>query len=308
MTGAGRRTFPLVPRRPLVGTVYGTQRSLRRGPGAEIAGSRPYQPGDRLSSIDWNASARLSAFRNSDEFIVRQTFAEDAPKVVVVCDLRPEMALYPADLPFFSKRDATRQAVEAITASALAARAELGWLDVARGVTTWLAPRSTSRTRLVEQRLGAERTAGTGDLALALAQLARRVTEVPAGTFVFVISDFLEPSELEQLRPLLGRRLDVVPVIVRDPLWEASFPDVAGVLLPVADAAGGRRVGVRLSSARTAERRVANEARAAEVAQRLRGFAVDSVALGSPDPVAVDAAFGAWAARRRAVRRWPGAL
>jgi uncharacterized protein (DUF58 family) len=308
VTGAGRRTFPLVPRRPLVGTVYGTQRSLRRGPGAEIAGSRPYQPGDRLSAIDWNASARLSAFRDSDEFIVRQTFAEDAPKVVVVCDLRPEMALYPPGLPFFSKRDATRQAVEAITASALAARAELGWLDVAQGVTTWLAPHSTSRARLVERRLGAERTAAPADLALALAQLARRVTEAPAGTFVFVISDFLEPSELEQFRPLLGRRLDLVPVIVRDPVWESSFPDVAGVLLPVADASGSRRAGVRLSSARTAERRAANEARAADVERRLRAFGVDFVALGSAGPVAVDAAFAAWAARRRAVRRWPGAL
>ena len=52
---------------------------------------------------------------------------------------------------------------------------------------------------------------------------------------------------------------DVVPVIVQDPRWEQSFPDVGGLALPLA--APGRREPqlVRLSRREAAARRDANE-------------------------------------------------
>ena len=71
--------------------------------GSDVASSRPYQPGDDVDTIDWNASARLSSARGTDEFIVRERFAEEAPCVVILCDRRPEMALYPQGLPWLSK-------------------------------------------------------------------------------------------------------------------------------------------------------------------------------------------------------------
>ena len=301
--GRRRRTFALVPRRPLVGTSYGTQRSLRRGLGTDVAGARPYRPGDRLASIDWNASARLSGFTGRDEFVVRQTFAEDAPRVIVIGDLRPAMALYPSGLPFFSKLDATREAVEAIIASALAAKAELGWLDVTGGRTTWLAPRAARTSELIERRLDAPHTAERDDLARAFHEIARRATEAPPGTFVFVVSDFLDAPHRDHWRPALQRRLDLVPVIVRDPVWESSFPDVPGVLLTVADPAGGRGAGLRLSAAQVRERRAANEARTAKVDEDLRALGLEPVLIESTVPAAVDAAFATWAARRRVLRR-----
>ena len=89
-----RRAFPLVSRHRMTGVTYGSQRSLRRGQGAEIAGSRRYVPGDRLAWIDWHASARESLARDEDVFIVRQYFEEVAPRVIVVVDRRPSMALY----------------------------------------------------------------------------------------------------------------------------------------------------------------------------------------------------------------------
>ena len=55
------RTVPLLPRRRLVGLSFGGLTSARRGPGSDVAGSRPYQPGDDVDTIDWNASARLFA-------------------------------------------------------------------------------------------------------------------------------------------------------------------------------------------------------------------------------------------------------
>src|SRR6516164_1745036 len=86
-------TFPLVPRRRVIGLAFGGMRSARRGLGSDVAGSRPYHPGDDIDTIDWNASARLSAARGTDEFIVREDFADESPRVVVVCDRRPELAV-----------------------------------------------------------------------------------------------------------------------------------------------------------------------------------------------------------------------
>src|SRR5207244_12767878 len=93
-------------------------RSLRRGSGTDVAGSRPYYPGDDIDSIDWAASARLSTARGSDEFVVRERFAEEAPKIVIVCDRRPQMAHFSAPLPWLDKPAATPRAVDVLLASA----------------------------------------------------------------------------------------------------------------------------------------------------------------------------------------------
>src|SRR5918994_5603345 len=92
---SARLTFPLVQRRRVVGLSYGGMHSTRRGTGSDIASSRPYHPGDDVKAIDWAASAKLSAARGTDEFIVRERYAEEAPRVLIVCDRRPAMALYP---------------------------------------------------------------------------------------------------------------------------------------------------------------------------------------------------------------------
>ena len=48
-------TFPLIPRRRVLGLPFGGLHSLRRGLGSDVAGSRPYQPGDDIDKIDWYA-------------------------------------------------------------------------------------------------------------------------------------------------------------------------------------------------------------------------------------------------------------
>ncbi len=302
MTAARRRTFPLLPRRRFVGTAFGTLTSMRRGSGTDVAGSRPYQPGDRLAAIDWHASARLSAAKGSDEFVVRQTFAEDAPRVVVICDRRPSMSLYARDLPFLSKPDAVRECVTAISASARAARAEIGWCDVARD-ELWLAPSTVLARGVVERRLASGWDGPHDGLDRALRTVVERQTEAPAGTFVFAVSDFLSPIDRRVWHAALGRGLDVVPVIVQDPVWEASFPEVGGVTVPIADPEGGRGVGTRLSTAEASARRAANEARAQELRDAFRRIGADSVVVTSAAADAVDGAFADWAARRRLARR-----
>ena len=57
-------------------------------PGSDIAGSREYRTGDDVAWIDWPSSARLSAARDNDEFIVHELFADESPRVVVLADRR----------------------------------------------------------------------------------------------------------------------------------------------------------------------------------------------------------------------------
>jgi uncharacterized protein (DUF58 family) len=126
---AERQVFPLVPRRRLLGLPFGEQRSARRGPGSDVVGSRPYRPGDPLGSMDWHASAKLSAVRDADEFVVRSHQADEAPRVVLVCDRRPAMSVFGAPFPWLSKAAALRAAAQLIVLSAVVARRGGGGID-----------------------------------------------------------------------------------------------------------------------------------------------------------------------------------
>src|SRR3954452_11322264 len=104
-----RRIFPLVPRRRLTGLPFGDLASRRRGHGSEVIGSRRYEPGDPVSTIDWVAAARPSSARGGGEVGVRDRAADEAPRVTLLLDRRPSMGLYPAPLPWLSKHEALRQ-------------------------------------------------------------------------------------------------------------------------------------------------------------------------------------------------------
>ncbi len=138
MSAAASRPFPLVPRRRFLGVQFGRRRTARRGDGDEIAGTRPYQPGDLTAHIHWAASARLSEARGTDEFVVREFFAEQAPRVALVTDRRPAMAIHPAPAPWLDKRRAAESAARLIAASALAEQGEVALSDGTTRSATWL--------------------------------------------------------------------------------------------------------------------------------------------------------------------------
>lgn len=295
MSARERRTFPLVPRRRLTGLPFGDLPSRRRGHGTEVIGSRPYEPGDPVSTIDWFASARLSSASGGDEFIVRDRAADEAPRVTIVLDRRPAMGLYPPPFPWLSKREALREAAISIAASAAVARADIAALDYGAGEPWWLAPGRRDRPWIVAARAAEAPFEASDDNVLqALSFLAQRRTDVPGGTFLFVISDFLEPVPPDAWLDAVGHGWDVVPVVIQDPVWERSWPDVGGVGLPVADAGLvrlGRRQAVRL--------RNEHEARYAGLLADLQSVGLRPVELDSSDPFVVDEAFLAWAEERR---------
>jgi uncharacterized protein (DUF58 family) len=304
MPGREPAVFPLLPRRRVEGAPFGERASVRRGRGTDVAGSRPYVPGDPIATIDWYASARLSSARASEEFLVRERFADEAPHVMVVRDRRPAMALYGSGFPWMSKERAAEVALQAIVASARAARAELGYLDFAGGTPFWRAPGRRGEYRLVEERARtAAFDAPPDGTERSLRFLLRRRAALPVGSFVFVLSDFLVAPGNETWKRLRALRWDVVPVVIQDPLWEQSFPLLPGVVVPVADPESGRVEEVRLGRRESMELRRLHETRLERLLSMQRRHGHDPVLVGSDEPHQVVSAFLAWAARRQRMRR-----
>jgi uncharacterized protein (DUF58 family) len=290
-------TFPLIPRRRVLGLAFGGLRSVRRGAGSDVAASRPYRPGDDVGKIDWPASARLSLARGTDEFVVREHFAEEAPRVVVLCDRRPSMCAYGEPWPWLDKALALREATSLIGESAVAARGLLGYFDEAEPAPLWHPPRSEGELALLDLN----RPFGAPDdtVARGLRHLLEHPRDLPAGTFVFVLSDFLvEPDRDDWLRAL-ERRWEVVPVVIQDPVWEQSFPDLGGLVVafaPPDGSAGGTLV--RISAEDAGHRREENEERRRDLLHRLRALDLEPVLVSSHEHRDILSSFLTWADQR----------
>jgi uncharacterized protein (DUF58 family) len=265
-----RLTFPLLPRRRIAGLSFGVMRSRTRGGGLDLAGARPYRPGDDVRRIDWRASARLSSIRGIDEFVVHEHLADEATHVVVAVDRSPSMALFPAELPWLSKPRAVEEASAMIVESAIRAGC------------------------LVHERYVPFDASAGATLGDTLVELAEQGRGLAAGTFVFCFSDFLDFPSDEAWERALAIGWDVVPVVVQDPRWEQSFPDVAGTLLPLADPSTGRPVLVSMTRAEVRVRRHEHECRRAAILQRLEDLTLDWVLVSSHDRGAVLEAFLDW--------------
>jgi uncharacterized protein (DUF58 family) len=286
--------FPLVPRRQFAGVHFGRRRSSRRGDGDEIAGTRPYQPGDMTARIHWPASARLSAARGTDEFVVREFFAEQAPRVAVVLDRRPGMAINGPPSPWLDKRAAAETAVRLIRNSAAAERGDLLYAD------------ASLRRPIPWRQLGDREErydAPSGSLRLPLERLCRYASLLPPGSFLFVVSDFIDPVPPRDWLRFRAQRWDVTPVVVQDPVWEQSFPAVGRVVLPLADPVTRRVDDVWLTAREARERARTNERRLGDLLALFRKLAFDPVLVDSSDENEISSRFHSWALRRRRLLR-----
>ena len=305
MSGPTELTFPLVPRRRLIGLAFGSVHSARRGTGSDVASSRPYQPGDDVDAIDWAASAKLSAARGTDEFIVRERYAEEAPRVVLLCDRRPAMELFPRGLPWLSKPTAMLEAGSMIADSTAKARGLIGYLDYAMGngdrPPFWRPPHGqTDFWRVKESRLPhAVYRAPEDNLDRAFAFLAPLRRSLPAGTFVFVLSDFLNRPTPESWSTILELPWEVVPILIQDPVWEQSFPDVSSVVVPLAEPGSGRLRLVRLSRREARDRRAANEERTRETIAELEALGLDPIVITNTDRNEIFTRFLEWVELRQ---------
>ena len=192
----------------------------------------------RSGYVDWAASARLSTARGTDEFVVRDHFAEDAVRIVVVVDRSRSMALFPDWLPWLDKQAAVREAGSddrrERRRDERADRLRRGGALDARVVSSAAGSRAAAGDRASGSRPATPTARQTASIVRSGCSPAGRPPR-PPGTFVFVLSDFLPPPSPARMREALAAGWDVVPVVVQDPVWERSFPDVSGVTLPLAD-------------------------------------------------------------------------
>ena len=286
--------FPLVPRRRVIGLAFGGIRSIRRGSGSDVAGSRRYVPGDDLAWIDWAASARLSAARDTDEFIVRELFADEAPHVVMVADRRPSMAIRTSPLRRLDKAAALLESLRLIGDSARVVRSLTGYFDEGDAEAYWRPPRSDRAARPVafEERAF---HAPADTLSHGLEHLVRQRRELPTQTFVFVLSDFLVPPDEYPWRRALEQRWELVPVLIQDPVWERSFPDIGGLSVPYSEPASSGVVPIYLTRAEAEQLRDEHEARYEELVRMFRSHGTEPVVIDSHDPGSVLSAFLRWA-------------
>ena len=297
----GAPTFPLVSRRRLHGLAFGAMHGARRGTGSDVSGSRSYVPGDDPDRIDWGSSARLSAALDRDEFIVREHFADEAPRAIAVLDRSAGMALPTAGLPWLDKGAAVQLATEIVAASVLAARGLIGFLEFAagRGTVQWTQPTSSAAPVLEEHDLpSASDVAPAGDVAGALDFLGLHRRAVPSASFVFVLSDFLAPPSVEAWEDAIDRGWDVVPVVIQDPVWEQSFPQIDGIVVPLATVAGRTRL-VRLRTGESAAWRQVHEERRAQLLSDLDGLGIEPVLISSSELDEVFESFAAWSTERQ---------
>jgi uncharacterized protein (DUF58 family) len=295
--------FPLVPRRRVIGLAFGGVRSARRGVGSDVASTREYRPGDDVAWMDWAASARLSAARGTDEFIVRERFADEAPRVVVLADRRPSMSIEASPMRRLDKPRAIVTAVDLIGQSAIAARSLTGYLDYAEGDAFWRAPRSEARA----EPGSTDRTfqAPEDTVSQGLEFLGEHRRDLPTQAFVFVLSDFLVPPDLRVWQRALEHRWELVPVVIQDPVWERSFPAVGGITVPYADPATGRVYPVYLTRKEAAALRAQHEARWDGLVRDFRSLGCEPVAVHSHDLGDTLGAFLRWADLRQ---MWRGAV
>ena len=118
-----------------------------------------------------------------------------------------------------------------------------------------------------------------------------------------MLSDFLAPLPQSAWLDAAARGWDIIPVVIQDPVWEQSFPDVSSVAVPVADPRTGRTELVRLSRREARDLRERNEQRLERLLAELVSLDLEPVLLGASDPSEIDRAFVEWAELRR-VSRW----
>jgi hypothetical protein len=159
----------------------------------------------------------------------------------------------------------------------------------------------------VLERVGAQESdpavAGQASLDGCLLALIRHASSFPAGTFVFVVSDFIDAVSPNIWLKLRALRWDITPVVIQDPTWEQSFPAVGGVLLPVRDPATGDVGEVMVSGREARDRARVNEHRLESMLGVFARLGFDPVVLGSSEPSAIAEGFDRWASRRRRLRR-----
>lgn len=258
------RRIEIYTRKAVDAGLAGQYHSVFKGRGMAFSEVRQYQPGDEIRTIDWNVTARLQA-----------------PYVKVFTEERELTVMLLVDLSasgdFGSVEKAKSEVAAEITAllafSAIKNNDRVGLLIFTDEVERFIPPKKGRRhvLRVISEILGFQPKGRGTSISKALdyhLKLMRRTA------VTFVISDFLDRGWETPLR-LAGRRHDVVPVVITDPLEESMAP--VG-LIYAEDAETGEPVLLDTTSKRVRRRyEEAAKARRGERERTLRRLGIERV-------------------------------
>lgn len=187
----------------------GEYRSAFKGYGLSFDSVREYIPGDDVRSIDWNVSARMN------HLYIKEYIEERELSIVLIVDISAS-TLFGSGR---SKKDVVLEFVTFMLHLAQMNNDRISVILFSDRIEKYLKPRKGRKfvLKVLDEILMIE-TSGRGtDLPGAL-DFFQQVTK--KRSIVFVISDFLSGRHDEVMlkMKILGRRHDVIPVQVSDPL------------------------------------------------------------------------------------------
>lgn len=187
----------------------GHYQSVFKGRGMAFSEVREYRPGDDVRSIDWNVSARMN-----DTHI--KLFVEERDRTVMLLVDMSASGLFGSQEQ--SKRDVAAEIAAMVAFSAIVNDDKVGLIVFTDAVELYLPPKKGKKhvLRVIREILTFVPASRKTDLSVGLEYL-RRVTR--RRTVTFLVSDFAAENWEKPVR-MAGRRHDLVPVIISDPLEE----------------------------------------------------------------------------------------
>nr|BDT36728.1 DUF58 domain-containing protein [Myxococcus sp. MH1] len=206
------RKLEIRTRKVVSDMLAGQYHSVFKGRGMAFSEVRQYQPGDEIRIIDWNVTARMN------EAYVKVFTEERELTVMLLVDVSASKE--------FGSKERTKAEIAAevaaqIAFSAIANNDRVGLILFSDRVEKVVPPRKgrTHVLRLVSDILTFQPAGKGTNLSAGLTYLTQ-VAKRKAVTFL--VSDF-QAGDYEKPLRLVGRKHDLVPVVVEDPLEEA-FP------------------------------------------------------------------------------------
>lgn len=184
----------------------GAYHSVFKGQGMEFDEVREYFPGDDVRTIDWNVTARMG-----HPFIKR--FCEERELTVMfLVDISGSQSFGSGER---MKSELAAEVTCLLALSAIKNADKVGLILFSDRIEKSIPPRKgrTAVMRLVREVLAAEETLHGTDIAAAL-RFLNNVQKRKA--VVFLISDFMSPSYLKELR-ITARKHDVICCPISDP-------------------------------------------------------------------------------------------
>ncbi|GAA1764120.1 DUF58 domain-containing protein [Nocardioides hankookensis] len=203
--------------------LVGAHRSQRPGSGTELAGIRPFAPGDRLRRVNWRVSLR------SRELHVVSTRAEEDTAVLLVVDALADHGASDGVDGAASSLDLSVRAASAVAEHHVRSGDRVGLRVVGRGRELVGYGTGARHLRQIQHTLAGIRTGEVAEAEAGVLQLG-----VTGGTVVVVLSPMLAES-IGAVAAALTRRgvpilvVDTLPGDVRPGVAPGTDPDLASL-------------------------------------------------------------------------------